>query len=68
VNPLGTELAVSFEEKVTTDATPPPSMMETFAPPELVTVIALPLKLIFSLYVPGDTSTVSPLAAALMPA
>lgn len=34
----------------------------------LVTVMPLPLKSIFSLYVPGATRTVSPLRAALIPA
>jgi len=44
-----------------------PLMVVTAAPPELVTVMALPLKLMFSLYVPGATRTVSPLLAALIP-
>jgi hypothetical protein len=44
VNPLSTELCVSFEENLTTDVIPPPSMMVTFAPPELRTVIALPFE------------------------
>ena len=69
VNPEIMLAIVSSLAKVTV-ASPgllPPLMVVTVSPPELVTVIALPLKLIFSLYVPGATRTVSPLTAALMP-
>lgn len=68
VNPLRTELLPSFVSKTTTAAIPPPLIVVTDGPPELVTVIALPLKLMFSYYVPGATSTVSPLEAALIAA
>jgi hypothetical protein len=33
-----------------------PSIIVTFEPPELFTAIALPMKLMFSKYVPGATS------------
>src|ERR1700746_1229157 len=68
VKPFNTELDVSFEENVNTGAIPPPSIIVTLAPPELLRVIAFPEKLMFSLYVPGETRTVSPLLAALIPA
>jgi hypothetical protein len=47
VNPLSTELNVSLEENVTTEESPPPSLIVTVGPMELSTVIALPRKLIF---------------------
>ena len=48
VNPCRTELAVSLLAKMTTAPFALPSIMVTEGPPELVTVMALPLKLIFS--------------------
>ncbi len=48
VNRLRTDFAPSLVEKVTTGATFPPSMIVTFAPPALFTLIALPEKLMFS--------------------
>jgi hypothetical protein len=68
VKPLSVELDVSFVANVTTGATPPPSTIVRLAPFELFTVIALPMKLMFSVYVPGATNTVSPLLATLIPA
>src|SRR5262245_46160230 len=43
-------------------------MVVTGAPPELRTVMALPLELMGSLYVPGYTMMTSPLEAALIAA
>jgi hypothetical protein len=63
VKPFRTE-PVSFVINSTTVLAPPPSIVVFDAPCKLVTVIALPLKLMFSLYVPSATSTVSPLFAA----
>src|SRR5260370_12782046 len=59
-----TEAAVSPVTNSATVLAPPPSMVVFEAPCTLVTVIALPLKLMFSLYVPSSTNTVSPLFAA----
>jgi hypothetical protein len=64
VKPFRTTAVVSFVINSTTVLAPPPSIVVFDAPCKLVTVIALPLKLMFSLYVPSATSTVSPLFAA----
>src|SRR4029077_7408553 len=69
MNPRRTAFEVSAVTNRTTG--PPtllPSMMVTRGPLALATVIALPMKLIVSLYVPAATRTVSPFAAALIPA
>src|ERR1700675_4645170 len=68
VNPLSSDLSPSLVLKVTTLFTLPPSMIVTLAPPELFTLMDLPMKLMFSKYVPEATSTVSPFLAALIPA
>ena len=64
VNPSSTALRFSPEAKVTTEPARLPSMMVTSGPCSLATVIAFPRKVMFSTYVPGETSTVSPAAAA----
>ena len=68
VNPRSTAPRPSPELNVTT--TPPafPSIVVAAGPASLVTMIAFPEKLIRSTYVPGATSTVSPWAAAPIPA
>src|SRR5215469_2757331 len=66
VKPDSTDEAVSPDENVTTESRPWPLMVVAAAPAELVTVIALPLKLRASKYVPGATMIVSPSDAALM--
>jgi len=48
VKPLKVELVVSPVVNVTTEPLALPSMIVTDGPPELVTVMALPMKLIFS--------------------
>src|SRR5690606_9956116 len=60
VKPSSTDWGPSPEKKVTTDPEPPPLMMVWDGPPVLRSVIALPWKLIRSMYVPGATSTVAP--------
>ena len=67
VKPFNTEAAVSLLTNRTTVWTFPPSMVVTALPFTLVTVIALPLKLMFSTYVPSETRTVSPSFAASIP-
>jgi len=68
VNPLRIESGPSPVSNVTTEPFAPPSMVVTEGPPELVTVMALPSKSMFSVYVPGATNTVFPFAAALIAA
>jgi len=68
VNPDSTDADPSPLLNVTTLANAVGSMVVTAAPPLLVTVIFLPRKVMFSAYVPGSTSTTSPLTAALMAA
>ena len=48
VNPLSTEFVPSLELNVTTEPAASPSMVVTAGPPELATVIALPMKSMFS--------------------
>ena len=67
-NPSSTVSRPSFILKETTVPFLSPSMQVTFGPSSLATVIAFPWKRMFSLYVPGDTSTVSPFTAASMAA
>src|SRR5262249_13282064 len=55
---------VSPEVNDTTDPAPLPSMIVAAGPCSAATITALPRKLMFSTYVPGATSTVSPGAAA----
>src|SRR6185369_1474621 len=66
VKPSSTDAFVSPEAKITTDPAWLPSMIVVPGPASLRTVIALPWKLIFSKYVPGATSTVSPLLAVVI--
>src|SRR5215472_12818492 len=68
VKPFRTELDPSLVLNVTTESMAPPSMIVVDGPLTLLTVMALPLKLMFSLYVPSKTTTVSPLLAALIAA
>jgi len=68
VNPAMTAPRPSPALKVTTAPPAPPSMMVPDGPASLATMIALPKKLIRSTYVPGATSTMSPGAAAPIPA
>ena len=65
---LSTAAAVSAVEKLTTGARLEPSMVVTLGPWALWTAMSLPLKSMFSKYVPGATNTVSPLTDALMAA
>src|SRR6266850_446009 len=64
VNPLRTEERPSPEMNLTTESARLPSISVTSGPASLVTLIALPEKLMFSTYVPGATSTASPFTAA----
>ena len=65
VNPSRTVLGPSPLTHLTTlSFKPVASIVVTFGPPELRTMIALPLKLIVSKYVPGATTTSSPLVEA----
>src|SRR5215469_1290428 len=68
VKPRTTEVLVSPLLNVTTELTFPPSITVALGPPLLTTVIAFPMKLIFSRYLPGATRMVSPFEAALIPA
>src|SRR5262245_1182354 len=64
VKPFRTDDKPSPETNATTDSALFPSMIVDAGPLALVTVIALPWKFRFSLYVPAATRTVSPLTAA----
>ncbi len=64
VNPAKTESNPSLVTNLTPQSEPPPSMIVVAAPLTLVRVTALPSKLMFSLYVPSETNTVSPFEAA----
>ncbi len=73
VNPLSTAPVPSLFAKVTTGPSADPPLMIVWVAPATpvapeVTVMALPLKSISSLYVPGETRTVSPAFAASIPA
>ena len=67
MNPFNAVEAGSFAENVTTGPSADPLMIVAVASVKEVapdvTMIAFPLKLRFSLYVPGETSTVSPFTA-----
>src|SRR5262249_36989566 len=68
VNPSRREPGPPPDANITTESAALPSRTETAGPATLRTVMALPLKSMFSTYVPGHTRTVSPSAAALMAA
>ncbi|MDP9162252.1 MAG: hypothetical protein M3O09_18755 [Acidobacteriota bacterium] len=68
VNPFNIDFLVSPEVNVAAGPILLASIIVTLGPLVLLTVIAFPLKLTFSSYVPGDTNTESPLLAALIPA
>ncbi len=68
VKPCSTDPVPSVLLNVTVEPPVLLAMVVTEGPFELLTVIAFPLKLMFSVYVPGETRTVSPLTAALIAA